>query len=355
MKGVFMGLVGLAGVLLSACSSGKTEKEIIATVKTEAVRSYGQEQAVTFPGKVKAAADVNLAFRVSGTILRIPVEAGTFVRKGQLLAEIDPRDYEIQLSATEAEYKQVKSEAERIIALYEKQSVAPNDYEKAVFGLQQITAKYNAHKNALKDTRLFAPYDGYIQKKHFDAEETIGAGTPVIAMINTGSPEVEVNIPSTEYIRRENYESYTCAVDIYPDVVYPLELIGITQKANLNQLYTMRLRLKQTAGQPFPTPGMSATVTLNYREKESMLTVIPLTAVFNREGSPMVWIYDPDRKIVSARAVKPTELKTSGSIVLSDGLKPGEIVVTAGVHSLKEGQVVELLPAVSPTNVGGLL
>lgn len=347
--------MGITLFILSSCSSGKTAKETISTVKTDTVRRYGQELVVTFPGKIKAAADVNLAFRVSGTLLRVPVDAGTYVRKGQLLAEIDPRDYEIQLAATEAEYNQIKSEAERISILYKQQSVTPNDYDKALYGLQQITAKYNAHQNALKDTRLYAPYDGYVQKRYFEANETVSAGFSVISMINTGSPEVEINIPSSEYIRRHAFDSYSCSVDIYPDVIFPLELIGITPKANMNQLYTMRLRLRQLPEQAFPTPGMSATVTLHYRENESMLTQIPLTAVFSNNGNSAVWIYNPEYKTVSVRFVKPMEVKTDGTMVISDGLQPDEIVVTAGVHSLEEGQVVELLPSVSPTNAGGLL
>lgn len=355
MKKVVLGLLGVLPILLLSCSSGKTNQETIVTVKTDTVRMYGQELSVSFPGKIKAAADVSLAFRVSGTILRVPVEAGTYVRKGQLLAEIDPRDYEIQLSATEAEYKQIKSEAERIIALHEKQSVSPNDYDKAFYGLQQITAKYNAHKNALEDTKLYAPFDGYIQKRLFNAEETINAGFPVISMINTGLPEVEINIPSSDYIRRHEFDTYSCTVDIFPDVIFPLELIGITQKANMNQLYTMRLRLKPIVNHTSPTPGMTTTVTLKYKESESILTMIPLTAIFGDNERSSVWIYSKNTKTVSARIVKILEVKVNGTVVISEGLKPEEIVVTAGVNSLHEGQVVELLPAVSPTNIGGLL
>lgn len=355
MKKVLLGLVGVLPFFFLSCSSGKTKQETIVTVRTDTVRMYGQELSVTFPGKVKAAADVNLAFRVSGTLLRVPVEAGTYVRKGQLLAEIDPRDYAIQLSATEAEYKQIKSEAERVITLHEKQSIAPNEYDKALYGLQQITAKYNAHKNALEDTKLHAPFDGYIQKRFFDAEETISSGFPVISMINTGSPEVEINIPSSEYIRRNEFESYHCTVDIFPDVTYPLELIGITQKANMNQLYTMRLRLKPLPGQTTPTPGMTTTVKLRYKDKESMLTIIPLSAIFGDNEHSSVWIYNKETGTVSARVVKPLEVKTNGTVVISEGIKPGDIIVTAGANSLHEGQIVEPLPAVSSTNIGGLL
>ena len=129
----------------------------------------------------------------------------------------------LQLAATEAEYKQVKAEAERVIRLYEKQSVSENDYDKAVSGLQQITAKYNAHRNALADTRLTAPFDGYVQKIHYDAGETVAAGMPVVSLISSSAPEVEINIPASEFIRSDEFKTYRCSSEIYPDREFPLE------------------------------------------------------------------------------------------------------------------------------------
>lgn len=355
-KGAVIFLILCSACNLPGCSVQKTDKNTVPVVKVDTVRMYGEVLTESFPGKVKAAADVNLAFRVSGTLLRVPAEAGMYVKKGQLLAEIDPRDYEIQLSATEAEYRQVKGEADRIIALYQKNSVAPNDYEKALYGLQQITAKYEAHKNALADTRLYAPFDGYIQKRLFDASETVSAGMPVVSIIDTGAPEVEVNIPSANYIRRERFESFFCTVDIFGNERFPLEMLGITQKANLNQLYTMRLRLKgSTPGGSRPTPGMATTVTIRYRSEPSALTLIPLSAVFGEGSESSVWIYREKTGDIVRRKIKPMEIRADGNVIVSEGLMAGEKIVSAGVHTLSEGKRVDVLPRVSVTNIGGLL
>ena len=129
-------LFPVVGIILgfSACRSSETNEKQVLMVKTETVKNYENELQVTYPGRVKAAADVDLAFRVAGPIIRIPVQVGSFVRKGEVIAEIDPRDYELQYKATEAEYKQIKSEAERVIELYNRKSVPENDYDKAVYG-----------------------------------------------------------------------------------------------------------------------------------------------------------------------------------------------------------------------------
>lgn len=341
-------------LVFCACRPARPVNEAVPTVKTDTVKYYQGELYITYPGKVKSASDVDLAFRVAGPILRMPAEVGAFVRKGQLIAEIDPRDYRIQLSATEAEYKQIKAEAGRVIELYHRNSIPVNDYDKAVFGLQQITAKYDAHKNALLDTRLTAPFDGYIQKKYFDAHETVNAGMPVVSLINTGYFEVEIDIPASDYVRQRHFKSFSCTFDVFPGRRFPLELIEMTRKANLNQLYRVRLRLKPEEETAIAA-GMSVNVTIEYAPKDIALTTVPLTALFESEGKAAVWVYDPEDGCVRLRKIETAKLLKSGEAVVYEGLAGGEIVVAAGVHSLQEGMKVKILKPVSPTNVGGLL
>jgi RND family efflux transporter MFP subunit len=350
-------VISLCGLLLAAagCRQQKERKEIVKTVKVHTAATYGEKQVVSFPGKVKAAAEIDLAFRISGPIAKINATEGQFVRKGQVLAEMDSRDYAIQLSATEAEYKQIKAEAERIIKLHEKQSVSENDYDKAVSGLQQITARYNAHKNALSDTKLRAPFDGYIQKRYFDRNETINAGMPVFAIISAEMPEVEINIPAVEFIQRDLFDSYSCYSELYPGRTFPLELISINRKANLNQLYTVRLRFGGESLPSKPSPGMTVMVAIQFKPEGDAQVSIPLTALFEIDHTPAVWVYDEERQTVNARTIRISEILTNGALIVSDGLNAGERVVSAGVHSLSDGEKVKLLPPATATNVGGLL
>ncbi|MDD2328572.1 MAG: efflux RND transporter periplasmic adaptor subunit [bacterium] len=341
-------------LLLAGCRESRQAETAERSIKADTVRVYGHAGSINFPGKVMASSDINLAFRVNGPIGMMNARVGARVKKGELLAQIDPRDYELQLAATEAEYNRIKAEVGRITELHEKGSVTPNDYDKARYGYQQIAAKLDAHRNALNDTRLLAPADGYIQKRLFEPGETVSAGMPVISMIAAASGVVEINIPSADYIRRDQFADYSCRADLFPGVNFPLELIGITPKANANQLYTMRFRMKGGAGE-IPGPGMSVMVTVQFRNEETETLSIPLSSVFQSDNSATVWIYDPASETVSARSITVTEILTDGKAVVSSGLEEGEWVVTAGIHSLKEGQKVKLLPPATATNVGGLL
>jgi len=349
-------LMCLSGfILFTGCRQKEAEIDTVKTVKTVIAKICGDEKTASFPGKVKAASDIDLSFRISGPITKVNVTEGQFVRKGEVVAEMDLRDYQTQLSATEAEYKQVKAEVERIFTLHEKQSVSDNDYDKAVSGLRQITAKYNAHKDALSDTKLKAPFDGYIQKRYFNRSEVISAGMPVFSMISTEVPEVEINIPASEYIRKDKFDSFYAHFDIYSGKEFPLELISINQKANLNQLYTVRLRLNIRDKQQMPSAGMSTMVTIKFKPENTALVSIPLTAIFEQNGKLTVWIYNDKSKTVQSRPVRIAEIPNDGTAIISAGISSGEQVVSAGVYALTEGCKVKLLPEVSSTNAGGIL
>ncbi len=79
-----------------------------------------------------------------------------------------------------------------------------------------MQAKLDAHQNALTDSRLIAPFDGYIQEKFFDAHETVSAGLPIVSMINTSWYEVEIDIPATDFVRKDQFKAFRCQTDVYP-------------------------------------------------------------------------------------------------------------------------------------------
>ncbi|MFR9602700.1 MAG: efflux RND transporter periplasmic adaptor subunit [Rikenellaceae bacterium] len=322
-------------------------------VKCEEVRSEcGVGHTSSYPGKVMAVSDVNLSFRVAGVIDKIAAKEGQFVRRGEVVAYMDDRDYKLQVEATQAEYNSIKGEVDRIVALYGDHSVSQNDYEKAVNGLKQITVKLSAHCNAYEDTKLKAPFDGYVQTINFDRGEAVAAGTPVMKFVSASSPEIVVNIPAVEYLRRAKLLSATATLSSYPERSFALEYIGVSHKANLNQLYETRFRVLSEDG-IYPTFGMSTMVSLNYDSAESSKLSIPLSAVFERAGASYVW-----RVVDNSTLLTPIEvgkINRDGRASVSGGLQAGDVIVTAGVNSLKEGENVEPLAKPSKSNVGNIL
>ncbi len=344
-----IGVVAMAAFIV-ACNNQNTQQSQSTprSVKSaDVVMVSTEEESTLYPARVVAAQSSNLAFRVAGEVESIEVSIGAFVKQGEVVATLDSRDYQTQLTATEAEYEGVKAHADRVIELHKSGTVSPNDYDKAVAALQQIEAKLRAHRDAFGDTQLKAPYDGYIQEINYERGEVAAAGMPILTMIADRMPEVEINIPTADYLRRGDLLSATAHINSFNDgKELGLELIGITPKANLNRLYTAKFRVTQ---EPAPTAGMVAMVTLNFKTKESStLAQIPLSSIANNQ----VWIINDGS--VKRREVDVVRIM-SNETALVKGLSAGEQVVSGGANRLKDGDRVKVLKAVSKSNVGGLL
>lgn len=343
--------------ILAGCGTNGEQgrkEESIPYVRTAIAESIGSTRIVSYPGRIQPEKDVNLSFRVAGPIAAVHFREGQHVCKGDTLAEIEERDYALQLEATTAKYEQAKAEAGRVIELADRGSAAQNDYDKARYGLEQMTALYNAHKNALNDTKMTAPFDGYVQQIHFEAGETVGAGMPVVTLISDNAPVVRVDIPATDFASIDNALRSWCTVDIYSDRTFRLDLIDITKKANLNQLFTARYALRPASDGTTPHPGTGTAVYIEFNSGEDASVSIPATALFESQGQSCVWVVDRDGR-VERRSVTAEDIDRDGNARITSGLNAGETVVAAGVHSLKEGEQVRILPGASATNVGNLL
>ncbi len=151
-------------ILLVSCSfkNRRNTNDHIRLVKTTRVVKTASETIKQYPGIVEEAEEVNLAFRVAGPIQRIAVKEGDFVKRGQLIAQMDARDYEVQKNAIEVQVQQLQGEYKRIEELKNRKSVADNDYEKMLAGKEMAEAKLKNASDQLNDTKLYAPFSGYI-------------------------------------------------------------------------------------------------------------------------------------------------------------------------------------------------
>lgn len=356
-----MGIIRNGAILLFClaaavgCNNREAETtEIIRKVKLATVCQADSVEYRSYSGMINEKSEVGLAFRVAGPIQRIEVDEGDYVNKGQLVARIDSRDYEIQLKAAQGQYEKVKAEADRVIELRERNSVAGNDYDKAVAGLKMAEANLEHAKDQLNDTKLLAPFSGYIQEVNFEEGEMVDAGMPVVSLLDVTSYEVEVDIPISMYANREKFVSFTGKQPSVSEKDFLLQLAGFSKKANSNQLYSLKLRPAPGVTREL-TPGMNTEVSIAVKTGSEEKLCVPLNAVFKKNDETYVWVFSPDESIVNSRRVTTGELTGENQVTLTSGLQAGEKVVAAGVHHLQENQEVEILENESETNVGGML
>ena len=156
---------GLAVASLLCGCGGEAEKASGPIHSVMCVRPVpeGGQTVKTLYGVVREAGEVNLGFKTPGQISRICVKEGDFVRKGQLVAELDRADYKLGVEAAQVQYDQLSREVERLKRLRDSKSLSGNDYDKAVAGLRQVEVQLQSNRNKLDYTRLYAPAGGVVQ------------------------------------------------------------------------------------------------------------------------------------------------------------------------------------------------
>ena len=233
-------------LLLGACRGAGEGAAPLPAVRIECVAEAAPSAAAEYPGRVRASEEVRLAFQTGGTLRRIVVDEGAFVRRGELVAELDPADYALQLKAVEAEWSRIEAEARRVMALYADSVVTADAYDKARYGLRQATARRDHARKQLADTRITAPFDGYVQRRHCDPPTVVAAGMPVVTLLSTAAPEIEIHLPAADYVRRDAIERCEALFDYLPGRSVPLRLLGPAPMhvTMVNHQYRYRLTLK---------------------------------------------------------------------------------------------------------------
>jgi RND family efflux transporter MFP subunit len=344
----------LLASLLSACSSDELVEvdEGIRPVKIYQVHSAQEGMMRKFPGQVHSAERAELAFRVPGELQSLPAKAGMDVKRGTVLAILDPSDYQIQLNDRKARQQLAQSQFQRMKDLFEKQQISQAQYDQVKAELDISNAALTAARTDLSYTRLKAPFSGQISQVYIDNHQPVAAGKMVIMLQVRDQLEVRMQLP--ESLMANMAESKGTA-NYQPEV----EFEAIPGKRFLSRYKEHNAQADAATGSFTVTltlarpknlnllPGMSASVHVDLNQvlsQKSSVVTVPAQAVFQgelqQEGSSeaQVWIVNDDMTL-SPRSVTVGKLTPSG-IEIHSGLQAGEKLVAAGVHQAHEGMSV---------------
>lgn len=343
----------LIGILVSGCgqNEGNSDKERATFVKIEQVSNHLPQEVSVFNGYVKEHRLSTLSFRVGGPIAKIYVKQGDFVKAGQLIAEIDKRDYRLQVQSTKTQWEQLKGEYERYKQLVDKDKIPENTFEKIESGYLMAKVGYENAQNQLKDTELRAPFSGYVHDKMTESFQTIGAGHPVVSLIDVSQLEVVVSVSERQLNKVKSSQFSTLTAGQVDNI--PVSLLSVNEKTGNDGLYQVKFSFPNKASYDI-APGMTAEINMyNATVEEAMY--VSSSAVFYKEQKHYVWLYQADTQKIQKQEVKVTDLKSGGKIEITSGIRSGDYIVTAGVHYLVDGQQVQPIQTPSVTNIGGLL
>ena len=338
----------LPAFLVVGCGKEEPKKkvEVVRPVKIMTIKDTSELFSHGFPGMVRAARRVKLSFKVSGRLVELPVEEGQHVKKGDLIAQLDKRDFLNAVKVARARYREAEQQFRRYKELYAKKQVSRADFDRYLALRDVAKGKLQEALNALCDTTLTAPFDGVISKRYVENYYEVRAKEPIVDLQDISRIEILVDVPELimAAVRENSAKEVTAQFESIPGRKFQLQLKEYSTEADpATQTYQIVFVMDQPKEANI-FPGMTATVTATY-EKSAIMKgpdiIIPANAVLDAPtDKPYVWVYDPARGVVHKRFVKIGRLKDSGSIRIVDGLKPKEIIVIAGVTQLKDGMRV---------------
>ncbi len=303
-----------------------------------------------FPALIEANRSATLAFRVAGTLTKLEVKAGNKVTSGQLLAELDRRDYSLNVDQARAAFDLAKAQYQRGQSLIGRNLIAQSDLDSYRAQFEAAQADLGLAEDNLRYTRLTAPYGGTVSSTQVNNHEAVSAGQPIVELSDLDAVDVAFNVPGS---LMSQIDSETDPVTISGEVYFSGD-----QSRHYRAHYkehdsqadpqTSSYRVVFTLPRPgdrIVLPGMEAEIVIDMSAYLSagQALIIPVSAVFhdNASGTSQVWVVTAENRL-ERRELTLDGVQREGVTVVS-GLHPGERIVQSATDSLQQGMAVREL------------
>lgn len=355
MKAVLLATVlGIGAAGLSGCTEEKKEEAAAPVIRPVKIVEIAKADArkLTYSGSVQSRTEMNLGFRVAGKVNDRSVNIGDRVRKGEVLARLDPTDYSLAVQAAEANLDAAAKAVEtarlandRVRMLFKTNTVAQSQVDQAQLAYDQAVASRIAAeaaldqaRNQLAYTELASDRDGIVSLVSAEPGQIVSAGSPILTVVADDEKEIKFAVPETEI---GNFSiGQTVEASFWSDKA--LTLAGKVREVSGSadpQSRTFQVRVS-LPGNDKVLIGMTATIEAKIDASAGSYSV-PLSALAEKDGGKIVWTVDAAKATVHARPITVSGFTGDGVDVMS-GLRPGDLVVAAGTQFMRENLTVKL-------------
>ena len=318
------------------------EADVVRPVRSMVVAGKATIPELRCPGRVRAGESRDMMFEVPGRLVEFKLNRGDRVKKGDVLARLDARDYEADVAQAEA---------------LGKGGVSKDEVSKSEAEYKTAKANLAVAKKALESCTLVAPYDGMVANKYPEELDMVSTGQKVLTLLSVDKVKFDISIPETlvishriidEMANRRHYVVFDSLPGKEFDVSYEE---ATTQADDRTQTFTLTFSMPTPDKYNF-LPGMSVTLVAAVKQKKAggeaadMPLAVPATAVgADERGGHFVWKLVKAEKEGEYRTVKqPVETGWlhGTDIAVKNGLAAGDRIAIAGVSILTEGRIVTL-------------
>jgi len=326
-------------------SEPEPEDQSIRPARIFLVRDAAGTVEYNFVGRVEAARSVDVTFEVSGPLARLPVREGQTIKRGQLVAALQTKDFELAVREAQVQLQLARQDLERKQRVLAQKGIARSvvDDAKSNYDLQRV--RLEQARESLADARLVAPFDAYVARRYVDNFVTVRAGEKIVRLNDPDHLLIVANIPEALFAtRRDDPAVMHAEFDFAPGAKFPLELFETRGEADaVAQTYEVSLSMTRPEEWNI-LPGMTASLVVHVEDpRANGSTLIPTSALVSADdGSLYVWILDPQTLAVTRRFVA-VEVPQGNGVPVTSGLADGDMIVATGASQLSEGMKVRML------------
>jgi RND family efflux transporter MFP subunit len=351
----------IALALLSGCARETPAPEEVRPVRVARVQAQPGGMAASYSGEVRARRETALGFQVTGRVQQRLVEVGDSVKAGQALMRLDASDAALnanasrsQLDSARSQYKQAQLDFQRYERLAAKAYVSRYEFEKAKLSRDTAAESYRAAEanyrmaaNQAAYTTLHAPVAGVVTAIEVEAGQVVPSGQIAVRVAQDGEREIVVSVPEGRV--EELRQARSLAIELWAGG-------GKRYRGRLRELAPDIDSVTRTYDARIAIEDADAAVRLGMTGKvavelptQASLRKLPLTAIYDADGATSVWVVDPSDSRARLRRVQLASAQRDGVLVRS-GVRDGDLVITAGVNLLHDGQKVRPMaaPAAAP-------
>ncbi len=335
--------VGCCFVVLISCGSGNQTADVLPNITVAIAQQEDASRNGEFPFIARPYRTSELSFRVEGWVYRFDVHPGNFFQQGESIAEMDARDFQVRKQRAEAIYHQAKAEYERIEVLFQKNNISASNYEKVKADFLSAKANFETALNECNDTRLVAPFSGYIDQVYIENFQEVKVSQPIVSLVDIEKLKIEVYLPQEIVSKIQNQRELKFYFDEMPEHSFSADIIGISKSTTPNNLSYLLTAVFDNTTTRFLS-GISGKVLFSMPPtNDSLQMIIPQTALcHNPEVGDFVWLYHPETGCVTQQKVRIGDLRQNGMVIISSGLSYGDQVATSRLRFLSDRMKVHI-------------
>ncbi len=340
MKTKWTMMAALVLMALSSCGEKKqTAAEQTVRVKVQEIHAEAVNGEQGFSGTIEEASGVSLSFASAGTIKRIYVDEGQTVRQGQLIGELDPTTMQNAYTISKTSLEQAQDTYKRMKELHDAGSLPEMQWISVENQLKSATAQEAMARKSLADTKLYAPFSGYIASKDAEIGQNTSPGMPVVKLVNIGSVKVKISVPEDDVQRIQKGSSMKIVVPALGNREFSGRVTerGVSADPR-SRTYEVKATIQNDDRQLLP--GMICQAFTNYMQGTTGVFIPANLVQLDSDNKTFVWVVNGDKAVKREIIING---ETAQGAQVGGGLSSGDKLIVVGQQKVSNGMKVEIV------------